>query len=457
MFAHPATPTRAAGTAAAGTASRRSLIPMDNALGPGQPHEAGGTDDQLTGRYVMGARLSHDGKVQTFRATDRWLHRPVVMVFDTGSGGRALTETCQAMAGVLSPNLVGIYDRGGNASYHFVVCEYPTSTVAALAQQSDRSLWNEGRAIDTAKQLAVALSDLHRSGVDTSVLHLGSIGIDESGRVRLSPWPLAASPGAEGGVSTPASELELVAWVLESGAYPAKSSMSAQTADLAARLRQKSGEGAALTLDQLLGALDRLAPSAYDKPTGEVPVVTGAVSVATGVVPVTTGAVPFSHDTQSHMYRPRRLRARWPVAAGAGIAALAALLVISLGSSNSPVPAAATSNATGSCVSNAKSCPTSGNPQSPSGTVAAPNIPGTSVSGSDAAATSPDATSPVDTTPTTAVPSTTTTSTTTTTVAPSTTTTTAPESTTTTSVPSTTTTTAASAASSGNQSAAAQP
>jgi hypothetical protein len=432
---------------------------MDNALGPDQPHQAGGADDQLVGRYVMGDRLSHDGKVQTFRATDRWLHRPVVMVFDTGSGGRALTETCQAMAGVLSPNLVGIYDRGGNASYRFVVCEYPTSTVAALAQQSDRSLWNEGRAIDAAKQLAVALSDLQRSGVDTRGLHLGSIGIDESGRVRLSPWPLAACPGIESGMPAPSSELELLAWVLESGAYSG-SSISTMTADLAARFRQTSREGAALTLDQLLGALDGLGPSARDKPTGEVPVVTGAVSLATGVVPVTTGAVSFGHDPQSHTYRRRRLRARWPVAAGAGIAALAAFLVINLGSSNAPAPAAASSQATGSCTTNAKGCPASGVPQSPSSTVVTPNVPGTSVSGSDAAATSPDTTPPVDTTPTTAFPSTTTTTTTTTTtVAPSTTTTTGPESTTTTTtgVPSTTTTTAPNAALSGTQSATAQP
>lgn len=421
---------------------------MDDALGPGQPHEAGGADDQLVGRYVMGDRLSHDGTVQTFRATDRWLHRPVVMVFDTGSGGRALTETCQAMAGVLSPNLVAIYDRGGNASYRFVVCEYPTSTVASLAQQPDRSLWNERRAIDTAKQLAVALSDLHRSGVDTRGLHLGSIGIDGSGRVRLSPWPLAASPAAEAGTSTPTTELELMAWVLESGGYPGGSSISAPTAELAARLRQKSGGGAALTLGQLLGALDRLEPSAYDKPTGEVPVVTGAVSAATGVVPVTTGAVPFGEDPQSHIYRGRRRRARWPVAVGAGVVGLVAFLVMNLGSSNAPPPAAATTNTT-----------TSTAPQSPTttSTVAAP-------SGSSPAVTTPDAgsgvaasTTTTTTTTTTTVPSTTTT--TTTTAAPSTTTTTGPASTTTTTTnaPSTTTTTAATAASTGNLSASAQP
>jgi hypothetical protein len=421
----------------------------------------------------MGARLGQNGPgVQTFSATDRWLHRPVIMVFDTGSGGRALTETCQSMAGVFSPNLIDIYDRGGNASYRFVVCEHPDTTVAALVQQPDSRLWNEALAIATAKQLAVALSDLHRSGVETRGLHLGSIGIDGSGRVRLSPWPLADSPAPEDGSTAPTSELDLVAWVLESGAYPAGSRLSPTTAGLAARLRERSREGGALTLDQLRAALGRLEPSIYDRATGEVPAVTGAIATgaeaatgvvsaattssmvatgavaATGIVATTTGAVAatgalaFGQDVQSHIYHRRRRRARWPLAAGVGVAGLVAFLAISLGSSNSPSPAAATTNGAGACVSTTKGCPTGAASQSPSTTTATTD-PVTPI-------TTPDAGSGVDvaasadptTTTTTTEPSATTTTTTTTTEPSSSTTSTEPASTTTTTgVPSTTTTT----------------
>jgi hypothetical protein len=458
---------------------------MDDAQGPGQPPEAGGAGDQLAGRYAIGARLGHNGQgMQTFSATDRWLHRPVIMVFDAGSGGRALTKACQSMAGVFSPNLIDIYDRGGNASYRFVVCEHPATTVASLVQQPDSRIWNEAQAIATAKQLAVALSDLHRSGVETRGLHLGSIGIDGSGRVRLSPWPLAESPVSGDGSAAPMSELDLVAWVLESGAYPAGSRISPTTAGLAARLRERSREGAALTLDQLRAALGRLEPSLCDKPTGEVPVITGAVAAtgaeaatgvvaaataavaattaavaatgaeATGAEATTTGAVAFGQDVQSHIYRRRR-RARWPLAAGAGLAGLVAFLVISLGSSNSPLPAAATTNGAGACVSKTKGCSTGAATQSPN-TTTATTAPVTPV-------TAPDAGSGVDvaasgaTTTTTTEPSTTTTTTTTTTEPSTTTTTTDPASTTTTTVPSTTTTTQATAPSPGGQSAPAQP
>jgi hypothetical protein len=426
----------------------------------------------------VGARLGQNGPgVQTFSATDRWLHRPVIMVFDTGSGGRALTKTCQSMARVFSPNLIDIYDRGGNASYRFVVCEHPATTVAALVQQPDSRLWNEGLAIATAKQLAVALSDLHRSGVETRGLHLGSIGIDGSGRVRLSPWPLAESPASGDGSTAPMGELDLVAWVLESGAYPAGSRISPTTAGLAARLRERSREGAGLTLDQLRAALGRLEPSVYDRATGEVPAVTGSMAAtgaeaatgmvsatataatnraeaATGIVPA-TGAVAFGQDVQAHIYRRRRRRARWPLAAGVGFAGLVAFLAVSLGSSSSPSPAAATTNGAGACVSTTKGCPTGAASQSPT-TTTTTTAPVTPV-------TTPDSGSGIDvaaagaTTTTTTEPSPTTT-TTTTTVAPSTTTTTAPESTTTTTaVPSTTTTTAPAPATPNGQSAPAAP
>src|ERR1035437_4726694 len=102
---------------AAAPSSRRSLVGMDDALGPNQPAKGEGADDQLADRYAIGAQLSQNDRVQTFRATDRWLDRPVVMVVETGSGGETLAETCQALASVLSPNLVDIYDRGDSATH----------------------------------------------------------------------------------------------------------------------------------------------------------------------------------------------------------------------------------------------------------------------------------------------------------------------------------------------------
>ena len=398
--------------AAVGTANRRNLIPMEDALGPDQPAGGGGADDQLADeegaddqsaeRYVIGARLSDSGSVHTFSATDRWLDRPVVLVVDTESGGRTLDSICQAMAGVQSPYLVDIYDRGGNATERFVVCEHPMSTVASLVQEPEQSLWNEGWAIDIAKQLAVALSDLRSGGVETSGLHLGYIGIDESGRVRLSPWPLAEPPGD--GSLAPSSDRELVASVLESGAHAFGSSVSSTTADLVARPHLRSGGGSPLTLDQLPGAMTGLGVSVLDKPTGEVP-------------------VTLSQDVQSLVNRRPRHWARWSLAVGAGLAGLAAFLAISSGSSNAPAPAAATTNAARTCGAKTKACPPSAVSNSPSATIA-PVTPVTTSAAPPANASGAGAVPPVHTTPPAAPPATITTTTTTTDTSPSTTTTT---------------------------------
>ena len=445
--------------------------------------------------------LSQNDRVQTFRATDRWLDRPVVMVVETGSGGETLAETCHTMAGVLSPNLIDIYDRGDSATHPFVVCELPMSTVASLVQEPDQSLWNESWAIDTAKQLAVALADLNRGGVGTTGLHFGYIGIDGSGRVRLSPWPLAEPSDRW---PAPASEQELVASVLESGVRTNGSSGSSKAADLVASLRQTSGRDLPLTPDLLAGALAgvgasvdekptgngllelHLPPgklagfvaSVDDEPTGEVPVqldlTTGAfagfgalvddkptgdrplkldllpgapggfvVSVddkPTGEVPVIAGAV-LSQYPASPVNR-RHHRARWPVAVGAGVTGLAAFLAFSLVSSNHSTPADARTNAASACAGKTKPCPTRAPSKSLSATTAGAPSTTTSAPTTTTTTTTPAKTTGAGSGAAAAVPPAGTAPTTT--VASSDTTTTAPPDTTTTTTeaPSDTTTTA---------------
>jgi hypothetical protein len=240
---------------------------MDEALDHDLTAADGDADDPLADRYVIGAQLGQNDRVQTFRATDRRLDRPVVMVVDTGSGGESLAETCQALAGALSPNLVEIYDRGESATHSFVVCELPMSTVASLVQDPGQSLWNQSWASAAAEQLALALAALHGSGVDTGGLHFGHVGIDGGGRVRLSPWPLAEPPD---GSPIPASEQELVASVRDSGVRASQSFGSSEAAELDASLRQTSSEDDLPTPDLLPGALAAVGAAVDDKPTSDV-------------------------------------------------------------------------------------------------------------------------------------------------------------------------------------------
>jgi hypothetical protein len=432
---------------------------MDNALGADPPAGGGGADDQSADRYVIGAQLSQDDYVETFRATDRVLDRPVVMVFETGSGESALTETCQAMTGALSPNLVEIYERSDSAARPFVVCELPMSTVASLVQNPDQSLWNEGWATKTAEQLASALADLHRSGVEIAGVHFGYIGIDGSGRVRLSPWPLADPPGAW---PVPASEQDLVASVIESGVRVTGSHGSSKVAELVASLPPTLAGDVPLTPDLFPAASTDIEPSVDDKPTGEVPITPDFLSgTLAGIqrsvddqpmreVPFTTDAALLSQVPSSPAHRGRR-RQPWPLAAGVCLTGLAAFLAFSLVSSNPPAPANASTNALKSTSSTIAGLQLPVTPMgAPATTVPPPTT--TTLTQSKTATTASGAgggaVPPVGTVPTTTeAPSTTTTTvpppTTSTTEPPSTTTTTAPPSTTTTTEPPSTTTTTA--------------
>jgi hypothetical protein len=472
---------------------------MDDAQGPDVPAEGKGADDQSADRYSIGAQLSQDDCVQTFRATDRWLERPVVMVFESGAGEGALAETALAMTEVLSPNLVEIYERGDSTIPTFVVCELPMSTVASLVEDPDQTLWNEGWATKTAEQVAVALADLHRSGVEIAGLHFGYIGIDGGGRVRLSPWPLAEPPDAW---PAPATEEELVALVLESGIRVSRSTGSSKATEIVASLPltptgdvpfapdflpaaltglgvpidNESSGGIPVTLDLPPWAPAADEPSVDDEPTGEVPVTpdfhsgmlagigpsldseptTGVplssdlppIAVAgvepwvddepTGEIPVITGEVLLSQDAASPMDRGRH-RKSWPLAAGACLTGLVAFLAFSLVSSNPPSPANASTNALKSPSSTIAGLRP---PVTPTGEPATTVPPSTTTTvaksnATNAASGAGGALPPVGTaTDTTDAPSIPTT-----TVPPSTTTTTVPPSSSTTTVPPSTTTT----------------
>jgi len=264
-------------------------------------------------------------------------------------------------------------------------------------------------------------------------LHLGSIGVDGSGRVRLSPWPLADPASVGDDSPTPANDLELVASVLEYGARFTGSAATSSVGILAAHLRRLAGDGAQLSTAQLLEALAALEPSERDKTTGQVP-----------VTQVSANAMRFSANSPPHIYRRRRRRSRWPVAAGGVLSILVLLVLLGPGSQTALPSASGARPTTVTCSSRPKACPTNARSKAPRSTVTAPvpyvlavpvKPPGTSAA--------VNVVSPVAATyaTTTTTPPPTTTTTTTTTPPPTTTTTT-----TTTPPPTTTTTTVASSA-----------
>ena len=157
------------------------------------------------------------GTGQTFRAMDRLLEREVALVLSSPDNRDPLIACGKAVARITSPHVVNVFGCGDYEGRSFVVFEQPASTLATFAQEAPDFWLDEVRVARAAQELVIGLIALHRVGVATSDLHLGSIGIDDSGRIQLSPWPLR-DPSPVIDAASPIGNLALVASLIEAGA-----------------------------------------------------------------------------------------------------------------------------------------------------------------------------------------------------------------------------------------------
>jgi len=172
------------------------------------------TGVEVAGRYVIAAPLSREGRVRTFGATDDWLDREVAIALEVASGESSLIGTGKLVAKIRSSHVVNVYACGHFDDMSFVVFERPASSAALIAREARGFGWDEVRANAAVKDLVLGLVALQRAGVPTDELHLGSVGIDAGGRVRVSPWPLVDQVDAR--VEVP-GDVALVASFLEVG------------------------------------------------------------------------------------------------------------------------------------------------------------------------------------------------------------------------------------------------
>ena len=400
---------------------------------------------ELAGRYVVGAPLTRVGAVETYNATDLWLDRRVALAVDRVSVTDALTTTGKSVARISSPHVVDVFACGNVGAEGFVVFERPVFTVAFLARETWLYQWGDAQAVKAARELVIGLNDLHRAGIATKGLHLGSIGIDGVGRVRVSPWPIGCDTTDVQEAPDSGGDMALVASVLETGTRGDGSVGGSSAKDFAAWLRRAIGEGHTLTCEQLLEALAVVGVFPSGETADEFPPM---------------GAVPFSANYH-HIYH-RRKRPRWPVAAGVGM--LAALMALFFLMGPRPIPPASGARQTASCTSNgSKACSVlqattslPSPPKSPSlgrdvAKSASAQMPSTTTAPLIAPSPTPVTMAPVSTSTTTPLSSTTTSTSTnvSTTSTTSMTSTTPTTSTTSTTVPPTTTTTTSSVAPTG--------
>ncbi|MGP0028888.1 MAG: hypothetical protein ACLPVF_00085 [Acidimicrobiales bacterium] len=373
---------------------------------------AAGRSGAGEGRYARRSRLGRVGDIEVFTATDRWLRR-IVGVAVAPATSTGLRETAHAVGRLRSPHVVEVYDRGVVGDEAFVVFEWPAPLLAIVATEAARLAWDEARAVTAAKECLVGLSHLHRVGVETSGLHLDAIGIDASGRIRVSPWPLvdATRSGRQSSPSGPgsANELALIAAVLDTAATPEGSPAAA----LASRLRRPTGRGVPPSPSALLATLSalELASRSALEATAERD---------------STGETPLVDDAPSgpRIYRRTKRRSRGLMAAGTTVVALAVFAFLIFESLAGPPPKGAGSGPTpAACSTKAGSCAGSGTSTATTataGTAATPSTTSTSVAPTTTSST------------TTSVPPTAATTSTSTTTTPSTTSTTTSTSTTTT-------------------------
>jgi hypothetical protein len=242
---------------------------------------------ELAGRYVVGAQLTRIGTVRTFNATDLWLDRRVALAIDGMDRKNSLSTIGRLAARISSPHVVDVIACGDDGTQSFVVFERPIFTLAFLAREAALYRWDDPQAVAAARELVVGLSDLHRAGVATEELDLGSIGIDGIGRVRVSPWPLGyeASKANDSWEST--GDMALVATVLETGLRGDGYVEASPAREFAARLRRNIGRGVTPSYAQLSEALSSLESAALapGEPTAEISIAKPAVSAFSARVP----------------------------------------------------------------------------------------------------------------------------------------------------------------------------
>ena len=170
---------------------------------------------ELDGRYSINAVLARMGALQTVRATDRWLEREVALALSSTDGGE-LISSGKAVARITSPHVVNVFGCGEFDATSYVVFEQPALTLATYSQKAPDFWSDDVRVSKAAEELVKGLVALRQAGVATSGLHLGSIGVDASGRIQLSPWPLI-DPTPALKTSSPLGDVSLVTSFLEVG------------------------------------------------------------------------------------------------------------------------------------------------------------------------------------------------------------------------------------------------
>ena len=124
----------------------------------------------IADRYELGDRLGSGGMSTVYKATDRVLERTVAVkvlaehLSDDEKFVARFRREALAVAKLVHPNIVQVYDTGVDAGRHFIVMEYVEGKSGAQLLQRDGAL-RPGTAVEIAAQACTGLEYAHRQGI----------------------------------------------------------------------------------------------------------------------------------------------------------------------------------------------------------------------------------------------------------------------------------------------------
>ena len=124
----------------------------------------------ISDRYELGDRLGSGGMSTVYRATDRVLERTVAVkilaehLSDDEKFVARFRREALAVAKLIHPNIVQVYDTGVDAGRHYIVMEYVEGkSVAQLLQTKGRL--GPDSAVEIGVQACAGLEYAHRQGI----------------------------------------------------------------------------------------------------------------------------------------------------------------------------------------------------------------------------------------------------------------------------------------------------
>ena len=124
----------------------------------------------ISDRYELGDRLGSGGMSTVYRATDRVLERTVAVkilaehLSDDDKFVARFRREALAVAKLIHPNIVQVYDTGADQFRHYIVMEYVEGKSVAQLLQTKGSVGPQAT-VEIGKQSCAGLEYAHRQGI----------------------------------------------------------------------------------------------------------------------------------------------------------------------------------------------------------------------------------------------------------------------------------------------------